>query len=292
MEDLDFQYITDIKGNPEDLAGLVSNKVQGHFKNQFLLDALKKFKDISGYTICLDLIHNWSPFSNNAFFSFKRKNNSQVNLSSLGSGYEMTFSLIYSYYLSKQSGRKLIILMDEPELHLHPNLQNKLIQFLLDISRDCQIILATQSPLLIKQVANNNRAKIYILHRKNNNSNVEIAKMEEMVLPYISADEINFIAFGLPTVEYHNELYGYLYFEYGIGKSIKAFDNDFFINKHHESKIYPWRGNKNEVSLHTFVRNQIHHPDINNKIDIKNLESSIKRMREIVLTYKTYAPKS
>ena len=54
----------------------------------------------------------------NSSFVLKENNNIQIPLSSIGSGFEMIFSLIYSYYLSKQNNKKMIILIDEPELHL------------------------------------------------------------------------------------------------------------------------------------------------------------------------------
>ena len=87
----------------------------------------------------------------------------QIGLSDLGSGYEMMFSLIYSYYLSKQNGKSLIILIDEPELHLHPMLQEKFVNFLLEISKNSQIIITTHSPLLIKQFSYNEKVKNIIL---------------------------------------------------------------------------------------------------------------------------------
>ena len=43
--------------------------------------------------------------------------------------------------------------------------------------------------------------------------------------------------------------------------------------------MYPWKGNQNEVSIHTFVRNQIHHQADNGKVSIMDLENSIKTMR-------------
>ena len=75
----------------------------------------------------------------------------------------MIFSLIYSYYLSTQSGKQLILLIDEPELHLHPSLQFEFVKFLLEISKDVQIILTSQSPLFVKQLLTNSKVKTLLL---------------------------------------------------------------------------------------------------------------------------------
>jgi hypothetical protein len=100
----------------------------------------------------------------------------------------------------------------------------------------------------------------------------------ERLLPYVSANEINYLAFGLPTEEHHNELYEELKYISGDDK-IKDFDVNFFINKKHESKQYPWKGIPNEVSVHTFIRNQIHHQKDNGKPTVADLKGSIEKMR-------------
>ena len=58
------------------------------------------------------------------------------SLSRIGSGYEMVFCILYSYYLAKQGGKDLILVLDEPELHLHPSLQQKLMKFLIKASAE------------------------------------------------------------------------------------------------------------------------------------------------------------
>ena len=46
-----------------------------------------------------------------------------------------------------------------------------------------------------------------------------------------------------------------------------------------EPKDFPWMGHPNEISLHTYLRNQIHHQAENGKAEIDNLKLSIERMR-------------
>lgn len=129
MNDFNFQYINNTS-NIEDLNAELNNKIKkDKIKNTFLENAIQYFEQISGYKIWLDFLDNYRPFNNSSFVK-KGKNNAQIPLSNIGSGYEMMFSVIYSYYLAKQNGKKLIVLIDEPELHLHPEIQKSLLNSL------------------------------------------------------------------------------------------------------------------------------------------------------------------
>lgn len=275
MEDFSYQYLkgsgTDITSLNDDLDGKIKkDKVE----NNFLAEAIKKFEEISGKQIRLDFLDNYQPFKG-AFFAAKKDNHQQITLSNLGSGYEMIFALLYSFYLAQQSGKQLIVLIDEPELHLHPRLQEKFVQFLLEFSKTAQIILTSHSPLLVKQISVNDKVKIRVLE----NDGKQVLEIEKRVLPYISANETNFLAFNLATEEYHNELYEELKSVHGVSKDYKSFDNDFFVTTKSEPKDSPWKANQNEVSIHTFIRNQIHHQKDNGKTEYGVLKSSIEKMR-------------
>jgi AAA15 family ATPase/GTPase len=272
MEDFSYQYLK--KGTIENLNDDLDGKIKkDKVENKFLSEAIKKFQEISGSQIKLDFLDNYEPFKN-SFFAARKDNNQQISLNNLGSGYEMIFALLYSFYLAQQSGKQLIVLIDEPELHLHPRLQEKFVKFLLESSKSTQIILASHSPLLVKQLSFNDKVKISVLE-----NGKEVLEIEKRVLPYISANETNFLAFNLATEEYHNELFEELKFINGDDKPIKDFDNDFFVTEKSEPKNSPWRGSQNEVSEHTFIRNQIHHQKENGKTEYSVLKASIEKMR-------------
>lgn len=275
MEDFSYQYLKSAEADIANLNDDLDDKIKkDKVEHSFLAEALKKFEEISGAQVKLDFLDNYEPFKN-AFFAARKDNNQQISLSNLGSGYEMIFALLYSFYLAQQSGKQLIVLIDEPELHLHPRLQEKFVEFLLEFSKKAQILLASHSPLLVKQLSENDKVKIRVLE----NDGQKISEIENRVLPYVSANETNFLAFNLATEEYHNELYEELKSLHGVSKDYKTFDNDFFVTTKGETKNSPWRGNQNEVSVHTFIRNQIHHRNENGKADYNDLKSSIEKMR-------------
>lgn len=252
MDDFNFQYYKN-QDNVENLNKMLNEKIKKELSNKNLENAINKFKEISGHSLKLDFIDNYLPFKK-ANLVVETPSNMQIDLASLDSGYEMMFSLIYSFYMSKQSGKKLIILIDEPELHLHPRLQEKFVDFILEISKESQVILTTHSPLLIKQLSYNENVKNIVLKKEK-----EVKEFDERKLSYVSSNETNYLAFDLPSEEYHNELYESLMEKYSTSNVIKRFDNEFFIQQKKEDKIYPWEKQPNQVSIHTFIRNQIHH---------------------------------
>lgn len=275
MGDFNTQYIKKHKNsNIPDINSKVKSLLKDGAENKYLNDAIIKFYELSGHKVRLDFISNYEPF-NTATFVLRDSEEIQIPLSSIGTGYEMIFSLIYSYYLAKQNNKKIILLIDEPELHLHPTIQKRFVEFLLEISCDCQIILTSHSPILVKQLLYNDFVKTIVINKDKTKS-----KIGDFKLNYLSANEINYLAFGLATEEYHNELYEEINsIYYPNERSIKEFDKKYFIIDKNEPKNYPWMGHPNEVSIHTFIRNQIHHRKDNGTPNYDDLKNSIEFMR-------------
>jgi AAA15 family ATPase/GTPase len=278
MEDLNYKYI-EKEGNPIDCNEVLKEVKSLGNKGVIteLGEVFKKFEEISGNPLRLKLIDNWKPFTN-AFFGVDKNDFQSLPLNKLGSGFEMIFSLIYSYQFSKKENKNLIVLIDEPELHLHPKLQADFIELLLEFSQSSQVIISTHSPLFIKQAMRNKNVQIKIVSKEENS--VLIEKPDQAYLPYPSANEINFIAFRLATEEYHNELFEQLKILKGENKKIKNFDADFFVTEKGEARNSPWMKHPNEVSIHTFLRNQIHHRAENGEPEYETLKASIEKMRQ------------
>lgn len=272
MEDYGHKFLKSVP-SPPDYDKAFTEKIAPS-DNTYLTKAVEKFKEVAGYDVRLSTIDNFEPFKS-AFFAVHKQNNQQIRLDSLGSGYGMIFTLLYSFYLAEQSGKKMIVLIDEPEMHLHPKLQDTFAKFILELSKDTQIFITTHSPTLLKQLMENDILKVMALA---NNQSVELISQANRKLPYLSANEINFIALKYATEEYHNELYEELYMQ-NSGTGIKSFDVNYFQNIKGEASGYPWHNTQNQVSKHTHIRNQIHHRGSIGAADLTDIEDSIKIMR-------------
>lgn len=272
MEDYGHKFLKNIP-NPPDYDKAFTEKIAPN-DNTYLTKAVEKFKEVAGFEVRLSTIDNFEPFKS-GFFAIHKQNNQQIRLDNLGSGYEMVFTLLYSFYLAEQSGKKMIVLIDEPEMHLHPKLQDTFAKFILELSKDVQVFITTHSPTLLKQLMENDKLKIMGL---SNNQSIELISTADRKLPYLSANEINFIALGYATEEYLNELYEELYMQ-NNGTGIKSFDINYFQVIKGEPAIYPWFSSQNQVSKHTHIRNQVHHRGSIGAANISDIEDSIKTMR-------------
>lgn len=284
-EDLNHQYT---KNSMPEVNNLNENILTAweNVQNDFLNKAREHFREISGTDIDLYFINNWQPFSK-SFFAHKKDNNQLIPIHMIGSGYEMVFSLLYSFYLAEKSEKQLIILIDEPELHLHPSLQKDFVKILLEFSKTSQIIATSHSPLLVKQLSSNEKT-VKVLKLMNGSTTIE--PTEKRVLPYVSYNETNYLAFDLYTEEYHNELYG----------RIQEKEEKFSLNEIEDylvaksiRKDKTWTREKDgipedpkQVTLQTFIRNKIHHPENvtmqGEQYSDEELERSIDQMREIL----------
>lgn len=93
----------------------------------------------------LSVVNLEQPFSK-GFFSVRTGLN-QVEQTGLGSGVSMLLSYFFLETISQLSKEKLVILIDEPELHLYPQLQKKVRDQLKE--SDNQVIVSTHSVVMV-----------------------------------------------------------------------------------------------------------------------------------------------
>jgi len=86
---------------------------------------------------------------------FESKNGTEFSANELSTGEKTLLFKIFNLYLQK--ARNKVILIDEPELSLHPAWQNKVLKLYENfaIKNNCQIIIATHSPHIIAQTPHN-----------------------------------------------------------------------------------------------------------------------------------------
>ena len=156
------------------------------------------------------------------------------------------------------------LFIDEPEICLHPKGQTKLFEALLEISKTKQVFLTTHSPYFLVTPHLNN-VGLFIFRKDGISNTVEDASLEKIFPWSPTWGEINFKAYKLPTVELHNELYGKLQHDSG---QFREKDFEQWLQSRNIQFTKQWIRENNgaaqapyDVTLQTFIRNHIHHPE-------------------------------
>lgn len=131
----------------------------------------------------LDPLPNWTiEFSDRDSWYLKfNYGDTTHNSEGLGEGLISVFILVDALYDSKEGD---VIVIDEPELSLHPQLQRKLIKMIGECSKTRQVIIATHSPYFIDWEIISNGAKITRLV-KGINGDIEVHQMAEKTVKRI-----------------------------------------------------------------------------------------------------------
>ena len=197
----------------------------------------------------------------------------------------------------------IVFAFEEPETHLHPSAQLEMYETIKDISKksDYQVIITTHSPYIVKELAIDGSEPIVIIREEGANESI-ISNLEKRVLPYVSMNEMNYIAFDEPSIEYHIELFGFI--QQAVDGSPDdvdkcLFKNNFadrtydyyFIDPKTEDLIPDTKGGFQHApkTLPYCVRNQIDHPhDYNKQYGNRNMvEASIEIMRNAIISNPT-----
>ncbi len=191
-----------------------------------------------------------------------------------------------------------IVLIDEPELSMHPLWQEKILDYYRDLfktdnKQNVQMIVATHSEYVIKSALEDSE-NVLVITLKNNNGKIESHPVvTPTVLPSITLAETNYNTFNIVSTDYHIQLYGYLQTltgKDGISDCDKFIEN--YVRGHSnidnnihlkQSSYIDKRGNTiNYHTLSTYIRNAIDHPDNGNQFTDEQLKESIELLIEII----------
>ena len=182
-----------------------------------------------------------------------------------------------------------MLLIDEPETSLHPKWQLQIIPFLLNIlkdnnsgERDLQLFIASHSENVLKSVFNIKDTLIVRLYKKDNKIKSECITDMDTKLDIPSVSEIQYLVFDIPSIEYHNQLYGKLLSFCGEKQAnVENYLKDLY--KTNLSVIlnpYNYSRNDNIETLPTYIRNASSHTENTERIYNENdLIKSIKFLR-------------
>lgn len=187
-----------------------------------------------------------------------------------------------------------IVLIDEPELSMHPKWQQKVLKYYRSLfnnngTQNAQMIIATHSEYVLRS-ALEDRDNVLIIVLSDNNGSINSKNITApTILPTITSAETNYIAFGILSVDYHIELYGYLQNKTG-NLAVKSCDDyiaaqttyynpalhakpSSFTNQYGHTTHYQ--------TLPTYVRNLIDHPNPTQAYTQEEFKRSIELLIEL-----------
>ncbi len=212
-----------------------------------------------------------------------------------GSGMQRAVALsmiqVYAEILKQQADtelkKPLFLFIDEPEICLHPKAQGKLVNALLELSKKNQIFIASHSPYFL---SNEHVGIMNLFICKQGADGPDISNISTHGLfPWSPTwGEINYCAFDMPTVELHNELYGRIQ-EVTEKWSIPAIESFFEENRVPKDKSWTREnrgepGSPTDVTLMTFIRNKIHHPENNTMLTVTYTDVELKRSIDTMIS--------
>lgn len=178
--------------------------------------------------------------------------------------------------LSGNDNACVIYAIEEPETSQHTENQRKLIDSFLQLadSVNTQVIMTTHSAHIVKKLDFSNLRLI--------SCNEGVKQVQTVLpgqLPYPSLNEVNYLAFGEVTEEYHNELYGFIEAEGQLAAYKAGRPTVPYMKIMRNGTI-----RQEQIVLTEYIRHQIHHPENTNNTRYTDaqLQASVQMMREFV----------
>lgn len=210
-------------------------------------------------------------------------NSEKINQRSDGFRQFISFLLSISAENKTKELKNYILLIDEPEQHLHPKAAEFLKENLIKITSKATdkniVFFATHSLFMIDQ---ENLKRNYIVTKKDNKKS-KIKQVNNTINTYSA---IIYEVFNVYTNDYHNELIGWIQTKKDI-MNFKDLNNYFKNNKMGTRDKYREIKKDNSgkvhrgIALSLYIRHQIHHPE-NNENDKFSKNDLIKSINELV----------
>jgi len=192
------------------------------------------------------------------------------------------FKLFVSFLLTisaQDTNKELsntILLLDEPETHLHPLAQEHLLSELIKITKNDRnnfAFFATHSNYMIDK---NDLSRNYRIIKSH-----DITKIEQLAKRSSTYASVSYNVFNIPSTDYHNELYARLHQKFQDDapnhknrEFVKTFDEEYLQRVKNLPSNRPWKQYPNSATLPTHIRNCIHHSDIENRFSVEELKMS------------------
>lgn len=221
------------------------------------------------------------------------KHDNDITIDSLSTGEKQ---IVYrGIYLLRNVGKLdgAAAMIDEPELSMHPKWQKRILKYFKDLFsgddgiQKVQIFVATHSEYVLSDALKDRDHTLVVVLTDNNGIIEKREVTAPLLLPTLVASEVNYVAFGMPSKDYHIALYGYIQAKYNkqwivdCDRFIESCIPYYVARRHHQITTNP--NGTQYRTLPTKVRNYIDHPNTATAYTDEEMEESIKLMREILV---------
>lgn len=184
-----------------------------------------------------------------------------------------------------------MLLLDEPETSLHPKWQLKFIPYILNVlkdnnsgKRDLQLFVSSHSENVLKSVFKLEDTLIVRLYKEKNEIKCQKITNMDTRLSKTTIDEIQYLIFDILSIEYHNQLYGYLLAQYNTQKKLDEYFYEVYKqNINLIQNKYNYSRDNNIETLPTYIRNATSHSENTDRhYTDSDLKKSIEIMRSVI----------
>lgn len=203
-----------------------------------------------------------------------------IQVNKHGSGVRRLILLNFFRYEAEKKvaeGKDVIYAIEEPETSQHNEHIRMMMEALKTLAsrNHIQIIITTHSPYLVKQLSYDQLRMV-----SDNGGAKSIAPVDTASMPYVSLNEVSYLAFGDASEEYHDELYGHLHSRGDLQAFLDTQPklNYNKINRHGAVVV-------EQICRTEIIRHQIHHPENPHNVRYTPIElkQSIELMRQYLL---------
>lgn len=235
---------------------------------------------------------------NDVFKKVSISSNDDIPINKRGSGVKRLILLSFfqaeaEKKKTENNNRGIIYAIEEPETSQHYEHQRILINSLKTLSnaQNTQIVITTHSSTIVKELGFNNIRLI-----QDTTANKEVRTIVRNYLPSPSLNEVNYLSFEEISLEYHDELYGYLQtkaMEEDSSNSVQGTFDTWLKSKMDNYPLKQWtKINKDQstvacnYTLSSYIRNRVHHPEnTNNSVEtIEEIKQSIEAMQQVIIS--------
>ena len=215
------------------------------------------------------------------------KNGKEFDIYNLSSGEKQIVYRGMFLLRNKDSLNGAIALIDEPEISMHPEWEEKLYDyyktlFMHNEKQTSQVFMVTHSEHILKSAFDDKNALIIKIDDTSYHKYYDDAS--SIILPYITIAEIKYSIFNIYSIDLHVLLFSYIQ-NYLNMNSVKDVD-DYLLNNGSEIKQYINPNNGTIYnSLSAYIRNTIDHPDSGYTYNDDEFKKSIEFMIQIINTF-------